>query len=82
MAVEMSCSCAVEHFLSRCVSRSPGSSFVQSALLFAVGITEFINAILLTQSNLEFEDVYFVFSREVFHVVSLFALTGHTENSV
>lgn len=48
----MSCSlCCVEHFLSSCVSRSPGPSFVHRALLFALVIPEFINAILLTQSN-------------------------------
>lgn len=72
--------CCDEHFLSTCVSRIQLCAW--SALLFALVITEFINAVLLTQMNLEFEDVYFVISREVFDVVSLFFLTGHTESSV
>lgn len=55
---------------------------MQSALLFALVIIEYINAVLLTQSNLEFEDVYFVVSRDMLNVVSLFVLTGHTKNSV
>lgn len=69
--------CCAEQRLSSCVS-----SCVQSALLFALVITEFINAVLLTQSNLAFEAVYFVISREVFNAVSSFVLAGHTKDSV
>lgn len=82
MAAEVSCSCAVLHRVWSVQLCFQMPSCVQSALLFALVITESINAVLLTQSNLAFEAVYFVISRGVFNVVSSFVLAGHTKDSV